>query len=151
MHRIQWTLINIDKNIYIIKYGVGGMAGGLKPGLAWKRKAPLVMSWNLIHPRSYWASGLGPRCARPRPRLRQQLWIPDFAKIEGSNLKWLNTTITSSLLISRYIKLSRAKFQCHTIQLRLPRLGVAKYRSTMEHELTSSEMTWCNMIWHIQL
>ena len=25
----------------------------LKPGLAWKQKAPLVISWNLIHPSSY--------------------------------------------------------------------------------------------------
>ena len=51
-----------------------------KPGLAWKRKAPLVMSWNLIHPSSYQASGLGPRCARPRPRLCQLIWISDFAR-----------------------------------------------------------------------
>ena len=26
---------------------------GVKPGLAWKRKAPLVISWSLIHPSSY--------------------------------------------------------------------------------------------------
>ena len=38
-------------------------------------------------------------------------------------------------------KIISCKVESRTIQLRLPRLGVAKYRSAMEHELTSSEMT----------
>ena len=81
---------DMQKNIY---FGDANDPQTFKPGLAWKRKAPLVMSWNLIHPSSYQASGLGPRCARPRPRLCQQIWISDFARIECSNLQQFDNSI----------------------------------------------------------
>ena len=41
---------DMQKNIY---FGDANDPQTFKPGLAWKRKAPLVISWNLIHPSSY--------------------------------------------------------------------------------------------------
>ena len=114
-----------------------------KPGLAWKRKAPLVMSWNLTHQSSYQASGLGPRCARPRPRLCQQIWIPDFARIACSNLQWFDNNITwikNEVTLREALSCTVEWQQCHTVPLSHPKLGEAEYRSAMEHGLISNDM-----------